>query len=110
MVLILVLLDDTHRRLHERNRCNDERVLILVLLDDTHRLGLCDANGNLVSLNPCSLGRYSPTDRDEAVLNLRLSLNPCSLGRYSPTDTSGSRRGKTEEGLNPCSLGRYSPT
>ena len=111
IVLILVLLDDTHRRtaLPTDDACGIA-VLILVLLDDTHRLSwiLVAYVDDKKGLNPCSLGRYSPTLRERDLDAYATSLNPCSLGRYSPT-----KDGQwilTYKCLNPCSLGRYSPT
>ena len=62
-VLILVLLDDTHRQQVKSPGSIPRIVLILVLLDDTHRrprrCGTQPPHHH--GLNPCSLGRYSPT-------------------------------------------------
>ena len=65
----------------------------------------------LLSLNPCSLGRYSPTSKPFGKGIQRVGgLNPCSLGRYSPTSPAVKASVRQETRLNPCSLGRYSPT
>ena len=66
-------------------KLNANEVLILVLVEDTLRV--------LEQI----LASHSPR-----------SLNPCSSGRYSASNKASALLGWTEPGLNPCSSGRYS--
>ena len=109
-VLILVLMEDTHREIPTNppkpsssslNPCSNGRysqsvqqysiyaidsvVLILVLMEDTHRVVVQEENTVLTCLNPCSNGRYSQSEKD-GISYAIYSLNPCSNGRYSQRD------------------------
>ena len=59
-VLILVLMEDTHRVDKQQSKPNNVGVLILVLMEDTHRVMSTTTKESVNGgLNPCSNGRYS---------------------------------------------------
>ena len=133
-VLILVLMEDTHREAKAHQTKKWSCVLILVLMEDTHR-GRWVLHTDLwgCGLNPCSNGRYSQRqilwqtkimlvvlilvlmeDTHRAhhhsltYCNNMYSLNPCSNGRYSQSTQKRINDMKAGLSLNPCSNGRYS--
>ena len=58
-VLILVLMEDTHRAMNMIKNKENKKVLILVLMEDTHRDKNVIVRTVSFGLNPCSNGRYS---------------------------------------------------
>ncbi len=132
-VLILVLVEDGLGAQLRPSQARNWRVLILVLVEDG--LGVIPfslKSWRTASLNPCSSGRWSRSERRAVPYNKQLKgLNPCSSGRWSRSYYPCTEDGTdivlilvlVEDGLgeriaglcksrrhclNPCSSGRWS--
>ena len=108
IVLILVLMEDTHWVGRKLFYLSPVGVLILVLMEDTHWVNAWNQKANpIICLNPCFNGRYSLSFECYQVNFESGGLNPCFNGRYSLRKSFVDFNSRYLS-LNPCFNGRYS--